>query len=111
MKTHLNVEETATLIEKGADKNRASISINEWSYTRSAYTTQRVFSLQDMIDMLPVVIYDYDGVRYSVNFRYMPRLRKWELSYTDDVGAILYSDCSTELIDAIFKFNIWYNKQ
>ena len=98
MKQYTTPEQTAKLIELGFDRP-CSIASVEPIYGMGGISVAKVYSIGELIEMLPTAIEIGDGYALSI---YHNRA-EWMVSY-DDNGVYLpiYSTEKDELIDALY---------
>ena len=122
MKTQLTAEESAKLIELGVSPERASetcIDFNgRYAYVHGeeAQTVRdcvnghfyaeecRIFTLSDIIDILPKSIEHNGYAEAKLNIYTRPHRREcWVVKYIVSAKTILYDGAGYELIDALYK--------
>lgn len=107
MKKHISVEQTNYLIDLGVDADKRSMSINEWDYNRSAYCTVTVFSLSDMLDIIPKKI-SYEGWPATIELSWDQINDGWIIKYISIAGRCLEIKRTSELIDALYQMMVQY---
>ena len=111
MKTQLNIERSALLIELGMPKHKASATelykdpISQWTGKGCP-----VFTLDDLLRELPKYLdYEFEGEKYAADFTF-----HWSNRFLHyEAGYDLYDMwdkshyCAPELIDALYYLTVW----
>ena len=117
MKTNLTPEQSQRLIELGVDPSKAS-DFEELDVTDPNDPNQfleleyyRLFTLSDILSLLPKEIANEDGDPYGLQMDYD---NKWEACYFNWVNftmvcmeGSMHSEFAPELIDALFELLCW----
>lgn len=110
MKTQLTAEESAKLIELGVSLERASERIPDYTdINNTGRPLERrellpIFTLADILDMLPKSIEHGDYAEAKLNIYTRPHRREcWVVKYIVSAKTIPYDGAGYELIDALYK--------
>ena len=113
MKTELTPKESKHLIKLGAPKEKASAIYIDGDTTidgieLSSMSVSDVFSLTDLLEILPKVMYK-DGLAYDYNLvlYWEEDMKLWRVVY-DAIGENMSSVEAPELIDALYQLACWY---
>lgn len=122
MKTELTIEESAHLIDLGVDAKLASSSIGKVEWNGKEYPAHSVFTLPDIINILPKeILHKFDdGDSFTAQLFMEVYEGKWNVGYqesrkgTTQVNLFeekpklsLYWVWLPELIDALYKLLCW----
>lgn len=105
MKQHISVEQTNYLIDLGVDANKRSMSINDWDYNCSAYRSVKVFSLADMLEIIPKEI-GHEGWQATIEITWFELYKEWSIRYLSIDGQYLKAKRAPELIDALYQMMV-----
>lgn len=106
MKQILTIKQSAELIKRGVNANRATEiklyddPVSEWTHRGCL-----LFTLTDLFSLLPVDIYQEHKV-YGLAMRFI--FEKWHVEYSRDNLDILAITHATELIDALYEMLLWW---
>lgn len=103
MKTTLTIEQSAELIKLGVNANRAT-EIKLYDDPVSEWTHRGLFTLSDLLSLLPVDIY-YEHKTYELAIRFI--FEKWHVEYSYGNSDILEIKQANELIDALYEMVLW----
>lgn len=104
MKTTLTIEQSAELIKRGVNKDMASYDSCATLVASVVRTTvEPIFTLTDLLKMLPKVLHK-DGLAYHyvLTIYWDEDIKAWRAMY-DAIGDNIAGDCvAPELIDALY---------
>ena len=103
MKTQLTIEQSKHLIELGVPKEKASIPLD---YIDVIYPNIFIFTLIDLLEILPKEIYIFD-TPYYLNMVKTPKYSECFYACCNIRYIIEGFNKSDELIDALYKLFIW----
>lgn len=102
MKTQLTKEESARLISLGVPKEKASErnQVETQILRGYSYTWEYIFTLTDLLEILPKEIGHHSCISISWNFI----TEKWDVDYDYTQGSW---HGSKELIDSLYELCVW----
>jgi hypothetical protein len=98
-KDRLTIEQSARLIELGVDARKAHES--------DIYGRKSIFTLADLLSLLPKEIEDENNIPYHLNIDYPYLIGGVSARYLDEDGDSLTGVLCPELIDALYELLIY----